>query len=148
MTKDDFLKAIEVLSLRFDDDTWIDYKIVPRLAIVLLDAFPEINRADLLDTLQSRQPSWWNAEYSAEIEAYFSPRVVLKIKTPEGDRYWDHEGDALVVDINSASLFDDEEDAAEEHNRNPFDNAIAKSGCPMEVVEIPYPAWKESKRFL
>lgn len=148
MTKDEFLKAIEAMSLRFNNDTWIDYKIVPRLAIILLDTFPEIDRKDLLDTLQSSQPAWWNGDYSAEIEAYFSPRVVLKVETPEGDRYWDHEWDKLVVDIKSASLFDDEEDAADYHNRNPYDNAIAKSGCPMKVVEIPYPDWKGSKRFI
>lgn len=148
MTQDEFLKAIEALSRRFDDDTWIDYKIVPRLAIILLKTFPEIDRKDLLDTLQSRQPSWWDGNYSTEIEAYFSPRVVLKVLTSEGDRYWDHEGDELVVDIKDASLFDDEDDAAEEHNRNPSDNAIAKSGCPMQVVEVPYPEWKGSRRFL
>lgn len=148
MTKDEFLKAIEALSLRYNDDTWIDYEIVPSLAITLLEAFPEIDRKDLLDTLQSRKPSWWNGDYSAEIEQYFSPRVVLKVETPDGDRYWDHEGDELVVDIKSASLFDDKEDAAEKYNRNPSDNAIAKAGCPMQVVELPYPDWKGSKRFL
>lgn len=143
MTKEDFLKALEAVCRKYDGDTWIDYDILPGFAICLFEAFPEINRNEILDALQDLRPSWWDADRTAQVEDHFGPKTVLKITTADGIRYWSYEWDRLVAEPKNASRFEDKEHAAEVFNRNPQGNAIAKTGLPFELLEVPYPAWKD-----
>jgi hypothetical protein len=143
MTKEDFLKALEAIGEKYDDDTWIDYDIVPSLAITLFEAFPEVNRNEILDALKDLRPSWWDADRTAQVKLHFSSRTVVKVVTDEGIRYWNCEWDELEIDPKHSSRFEDKDHVAEWFNKNHKENAIAKTGLPFELLEVPYPAWKE-----
>lgn len=146
MTIDDFVRTVSALAAEYSDHTWIDFDIVPGIAITLLEEFPEIDREVALRRLNFEDPEGWRRSYAEEIQTYFGPRCFVVVEQGGRRRYWNSHSRELVERMEDAIRFDNEKSAAmaSERECGPLDGPHKDpryEGAFVTIERVDYPEW-------
>jgi len=144
MNADDMVRAIAVLSETYGGHSWIDFDIVPGIAVALLEEFPNVDREEVLAKLDAVSPDGWKKGSTDRVRKHFGPRCFIIVEKGGLRRYWNSDRRALFDQLEDATRFEDEEEAIQVSKREggPVGSEDAQYlDAVVKIERIEYPEW-------
>jgi hypothetical protein len=144
MNADDMVRAIGILSQTYGGHTWIDFDIVPGIAVALLEEFDHLDREAVLFALDADPPDGWSSKAAGRVRTHFGPRCFVVVQRDGVRRYWNSNTRGLVDRFEDAIRFDDEKEAFEisDREQGPLGGKNPDyEGAVVTIERVEYPEW-------